>query len=246
MTGFDLDDFPLASYFLGTYLSKCHDETNFPRREIATILDRYEALFESVLNSLSATREQLKARTEFNFDSCDAANLEGGVAILRVVQALRLRGFVDLTLVTPRKGEEGADVTARVKDIRVCVEVKAVTNQSRGRNGLFFEDQLYEKVRMHAEKASRQLAASAKLLNCSVKLVAYVVNWFAPSIYLAQSDYQRIVNKLEKHGAVESLQGIDGVLFITKMGQEFLFLNDVGKQIDIKGTTDKSTLTSAQ
>jgi hypothetical protein len=66
-----------------------------------------------------------------------------------------------------------------------------------------------------------------------VKLLAYVVNWFAESIYLGEPDFQQIVNKLERHGEVESLIGIDGVLFITKMGQQFLFLNEVGKRIDV-------------
>jgi hypothetical protein len=130
MPDIDPHEFPLASYLLGTYLSKCDDETNFPQQEIPAILGRYETLFTSALNALSLTKQQLKARSEFNFDSSDAANLEGGVAILRVTEALRLRGFVDLTLVKPRKGKQGADLTARIKDILVCVEVKAVTKQS--------------------------------------------------------------------------------------------------------------------
>ena len=224
---------PLAWYFLGGYLAKSDDPTNFPYGDLPNILGRYQILFANVLRALGLTKEQLRARTEFTFDSGNAANLEGGIAILRVVEALRLRGFTDLALVTPRMGEQGADVTAIRAGIRVCVEVKAVTKQSRGRGNLFLEDQLYEKVREHAEKASRQLAISAERLSCRVKLIAYVVNWFEQSIYLSEADYQQIVNKLEKHGEVESLNGIDGVLFVTKMGQEFLFLNDIGKQIDV-------------
>lgn len=224
---------PFASYFLSGYLSKREDPTNFPQDDLRAILGRYEILFANVLAVLGLTKEQLRARTEFNFDSGNAANLEGGVAILRTVEALRLRGFTDIALVTPFKGEQGADIIATRAGIRVCLEVKAVTKQSRGRDGLFFEDQLYEKVREHTEKASRQLAISAERLNCRVKLLAYVVNWFDQSIFLGEADYQQIVNKLEKHGEVESLNGVDGVLFVTKMGQEFLFLNDVGKQIDL-------------
>jgi Holliday junction resolvase len=126
-----------------------------------------------------------------------------------------------------------ADITAVRAGIRVCVEVKAVTKQSRGRENLFLEEQLYEKIREHAHKASRQLAISAERLSCRVRPIAYVVNWFEQSIYLSETDYQQIVNKLEKHGEVESLIGIDGILFVTKIGQEFLFLNDIGKQIDV-------------
>ncbi len=40
----------------------------------------------------------LKGRSEFNFDSGDAQNLEGGIAILRVVEALRLKGFPNIRL----------------------------------------------------------------------------------------------------------------------------------------------------
>jgi hypothetical protein len=60
-----------------------------------------------------------------------------------------------------------------------------------------------------------------------------VVNWFDQSIYLDESDYQQIVNRLERHGDVESLRSIDGLLFVTKMGQKFLFLNEVGRMIDV-------------
>jgi hypothetical protein len=229
----DANLYPVASYFLRGYLAKRNDPTNFPQHDLPNILSRYEILFANVLGALDLTKEQLRARTEFNFDSGNAANLEGSVAILRAVEALRLRKFTDLALVAPRKGEQGADITATREGIRVCVEVKAVTKQSRGRGGLFLQDQPYEKVREYAEKASRQLAISAERLNCRVKLLAYVVNWFEQSIYLSEADYQQIVNKLEKHGEVESLNGIDGVLFITKAGQEFLFLNEIGKQIDV-------------
>jgi hypothetical protein len=112
---------------------------------------------------------------------------------------------------------------------RICVEVKAVTKQSSGREGFFFDGQLYEKVREHAEGASRQLAISSKRLSCGVKILAYVVNWLPQSIYLDGADYQRIVDKLERHGEVESLNGVDAVLFITKMGRQFLFQNEAAK-----------------
>ena len=230
----DLTPYPLSSFFLEGYLSKKDDQTNFPADDFYGVLGRYETLFLNVLSVLKLTKEQLKKRSEFNFDSGDAANMEGGIAMLRVVEALRLAGFTDIQLVQPRKGEQGADIVCNKAGISVCLEVKAVTKQSRGRDGLFFEEQLYEKVREHAEKASRQLAASAELLGSEVKLLAYVVNWFDQSIYLDQSDYQRIVDKLERHGEVESLKGVDGVLFVTKMGQRFLFLNEVGKRIDIQ------------
>jgi hypothetical protein len=163
-----------------------------------------------VLNLLGIQKEQLKARSEFNFDSGNAANLEGGIAILRVVEALRLSAFSDIALISPATGEQGADLTCTKAGARVCVEVKAVTKQSRGRAGFFLEAQLYEELRENTEKAARQLAVSAKVLGCEVRLLTYVVNWFDQSIYVDESDYQQIVNRLERHGEVESLKGIDG------------------------------------
>jgi hypothetical protein len=59
-----------------------------------------------------------------------------------------------------------------------------------------------------------------------------VLNWFDQSIYLGQKQYQQIVNRLERDGNQESLKGVDGILFITKMGQRFLFLNERAKVID--------------
>jgi Holliday junction resolvase len=233
MAEIDPDAFPLARFFLSGYLANTIDPTNFPGPDLPTILGRYETLFANALRTLGVAKHELRQRTEFNFDSGDAANLEGGIAILRTSEALRLRGFSDIRLVSPRKGEEGADLVGRKNGAKVCVEVKAVTKQSRARQGLFLEDQLYEKVREHATKAARQLSTSASVLGCKVKMLAYVVNWFDQSIYLDESDYQAVVNKLERHGEVESLLGIDAVLFVTKMGQDFLFLSNASKQLDI-------------
>jgi hypothetical protein len=145
VTEVDMSPFPLTRYFLEGYLAKTDDQTNFPNDRSAEIFGAYETLFTNVLTVLGIKKELLKSRTEFNFDSGNAPNLEGGIAILRVVEALRLRGFSDIALVSPPKGEQGADITALKAGVRVCLQVKAVTKQSRGREGFYFQDQLYEK-----------------------------------------------------------------------------------------------------
>jgi hypothetical protein len=224
--------FPLSHYFFSGYLSKNPDPSNFPLAEIPGVFERNEKLLASALNILGLTREQLKRKSEFNFDSGDAANLEGGIAILRAAELLRLKQFTNISVVSPQKGQQGADLVCVKKGVRVCLEVKAVTKQSRGRDKLFMEEQLYDKVRQHAYKAGKQLQESATVLQCEVRILVYVVNWFTQSIHLGQSDYQQIVDKLERDGDVESLHGIGGVWFITKMGLDFLFLNESGKRID--------------
>jgi hypothetical protein len=45
----------------------------------------------------------LKSKPEFNFDSDGVANLEGGIAILRIVEALRIDNFLRIALIKPNK-----------------------------------------------------------------------------------------------------------------------------------------------
>ncbi len=228
----DLSAYPLCSYFLSGYLSKKEDPTNFSPDEFPALFERYENLFKSVLHVLGLTKEALKGKSEFNFDSGDAANLESGIAMLRVVEALRLDKFLNIALVKPKKGTPGADLIGEKNGQKVCWEVKAITKQSSGRSALCLKDQLYEKILENISKARTQLDATARELQCRVKIFVCVVNWFEQSIYLSQDDYQGIVNRLEGDRDQESLKGVDGVLFITKMGQPFLFLNERGKCID--------------
>ena len=69
-------------------------------------------------------------------------------------------------------------------------------------------------------------------MQCEIAIFACVVNWFEQSIYLTQDDYQDVVNRLEQDQEQESLTDVDGVLFVTKLGQQFWFLNENGKRID--------------
>jgi hypothetical protein len=228
----DLDSYPFCRYFLSWYLSKREDSRNFPPEQFPELFGRYEKIFQSALDTLGLKREDLRNRSEFRFDSGDAANLEGGIAILRVIEALRLEKFVDIALVKNNKGSHGADITCAKENQKICLEVKAITKQSSGRAGLFLEDQLYEKILENLSKARMQLEATASELKCSLKLFACVLNWFDQSIYLGQSQYQQIVNRLEREQDQESLTGVDGVFFVTKMGQRFLFLSERAKVID--------------
>lgn len=232
MADTDLSAHPFCSYLLSGYLSKREDPTNFPPDEGPALWDRYETLFESALQVLALSKDALKKRPEFNFDSGEAANLESGIAMLRVVLALQAEKFLNVTLVTPRKNARGADLTCERNGQKVCLEVKAITKQSSGRSGLFFENQLYEKILENISKARAQLETTAKELQCTMRIFVCVVNWFAQSVYLNRQDYQKIVNRLERDGEQRHLAGVDGVLFVTKMGQQFLFLNEPGKITD--------------
>ena len=227
--------FPLSAYFLSGYLSKREDETNFPKDGGTALFERYERLFALGIAALGVSKEQLRNRSEFNFDSGDAANMEGGLGMLRVAQLLHLNEFTNITLVNPGKRLQGADLVATKNEITVCVEVKTITKQSHGRGGFFFDDQLYEKVREFATKAATQLKTSAEALHCEVTLLACVVNWFDQTIYLTLADYQRIVNRLELDGYVRSTDGIDVVWFVMKFGNEYAFLNENGKRIEPLG-----------
>jgi hypothetical protein len=227
----DFNAYPLFSYFLSGYLSKSmKDDLNFPPDQ-PCIFDQYEQLFHSVLQVLDLTKEALRSRPEFNFDSGDAKNLESGIAMLRVVDALRLEKFLNIALLKPSKNAPGADISCERNGRKVCVEVKTITKQSHGRPKCFFEDQMYEKMLESLPKARKQLEATARKLRITVKIFACVVNWLAQSTYLDQDHYQGIVNKLERNQDCESLKGVEGVFFITGRGQQHLFLNERGHRI---------------
>jgi len=227
----DLSGYPLFMYFLSGYLSRSrNDDLNFPPGE-PRIFALYEQLFQSALEALSLTKEDLRRKQGLNFDDRDAKNLEGGIAMLRVVNALALERFRNIVLLKPPKNAPGADIVCERNGQRVCLEVKAITKQSRGHRGCFLEDQLYKKIVDTLPHARKQLQATAKELHIPVKIFACVVNWFAQSICLTQGNYQRIVNKLERHQDCESLKGVEGVFFVTKMGQQHLFLNERGHRL---------------
>lgn len=230
MLPIDVRVYPLCSYLLSGYLSKHDDPINFPDQ--CEVLLRYEEVFSSALTALAISAKQLKHKSEFNFDSGDPANLEAGIATLRIVSLMHLKGFSKITLISPVKGKKGADIIAHRCGCKTCFEVKAITKQSAGRAGEFFADQLYTKMLESAFTAAAQLRESAMALECNVKILSYVVNWFAQSIYLGERDFQKIVNKLERDGGGGSLKDVDGVWLLTQSGQDFLFLNETGKRID--------------
>ena len=234
----DLSAFPLCADFLSGYLQKGADPENFPEDQYPEIFGRYEAIFKDSMAVLGLTKEALKKRTEFNFDSGSPQNLEGGIAILRAAVLLNRSGFTDIALVNPPKNEQGADLLARRNGYRACFEVKAITKKSLPREGEFLEDQLYLKVTEFAQGAARQLAATASREECAVKILICVLNWFEQSIYLTPQDYQYVVNKLESYKLEDydeqrHLAGIDGVWFQPKFGNYVPpYLNDTGKLID--------------
>jgi hypothetical protein len=174
----------------------------------------------------------LRAKPEFNFDSGDISKLEAGIAILRVANALHLRGRTKMTLIKPPKNEGAADLVSEKGGKRICFAVKALTEQSTGGEHKFLEDQLYDKIFDLTGKAKKQLAASAAQLKCDLQIVVFVVNWFSQSIYLVESDYQRLVNRLKEQQEHTLLSGINGVLFVTSAGVQFAFIDDQAKVVN--------------
>ncbi len=217
-----LNDSPLSKYFLSGYVSRTEDPSNFPPNQLPEVIQRYESIFADSLKILGLPKESLRARPEFKFDSGDPANLEAGIAVLRVVCTLESEGFASITLVRPGK-EGGADIACQIKGYKVCCEVKTITKQSRASRGYGFEDELYEKVNESIGKARSQLDFTARELGCSAKLLACVMNWKLHTLYLEPDNYYRIVKRLEHDG---SLNGIDGVLFVNSGGGKFMFLTE--------------------
>ena len=65
--------YPLCVYFLLGYLkTNPNDAENFPPDQFPDGFFRYEAVFHDALFHLKMTKEDLRARQEFNVDSGDA------------------------------------------------------------------------------------------------------------------------------------------------------------------------------
>ncbi|MFZ1011624.1 MAG: hypothetical protein WAN65_32610 [Candidatus Sulfotelmatobacter sp.] len=222
------DSHPLCHYFLSEYLTQRQDQENFPPDEGSAVFDRYESIFQRALDTLQFSKEKLKSRPEFNFGKADPGNLESGIAVLRAVEALRSQGFLNITLLKP----PGADISCEKNGRKVCCEVKAITKASVPKKDCFFADQVYEKVLENIGHARQQLAVTAKNLQCTVTMFICVSNWFHQAIFLGEQDYQYVVNRLEKDklegqdNYMESLNGVDVVLFVTKDGDIYSFVKD--------------------
>jgi hypothetical protein len=227
------DNYPLCVFFLSRYLQRQpHDALNFPLDQFPDGFIRYETLFHDALFHLTITKEGLKAKGEFNFDSGDPNNLESALGVLRAAIHLGQAKFSKIALIKSKKGMRGADLTAEKNGFKVCFEVKTITKRSTGKKNLFLADKLFEKIKEGITSARDQLASSEKELQCDLTIYVCVVNWFEQTIYLNQSDFQQIVDKLEKNEEEESLQGVDGVWFILKSGHLQAFLNDEARVLD--------------
>jgi hypothetical protein len=223
----DPESHPLCQLLLSEYLADHDDLTNFPPGEVPALFDRYEQIFQSALDTLRMSPEQLKGKPEFDFAHTDPGNFEGAIAVLRAVEALRLQGFSNIALLKP----PGADLVCEKNGCKVCCEIKAITKASTPRKGLFFEDQVHAKVMENIGHARKQLEATAAKLGCATMFVC-VSSWFDQAIHLSEQNYQNIVDRLEKdklegeNNYLESLKGIDAVFFATKVGQVFWFVNE--------------------
>ena len=240
----DLKPFPLCEYFLSEYVANRADPTNFPPAESPRVLEQYEQVFRSALDALGLSKEALKKRSEFQFGRATPQNLEGGIAMLRAVSALRLQQFSEISLLPP----PGADLKCERDGRTVCCEVKSITKQSSARDGFYFADQLYEKILENIAHARDQLTSTAAKLGGAVTMFVCVSNWFDQAIYLDQQDYQYIVNRLEKDklegddNYMESLKGIDSVFFVTKLGQVFWFVSDQLKASGFGGSIKQTAI----
>jgi hypothetical protein len=93
------------------------------------VFQRHERVFEDALQVLGITKEALRKRPEFNFDSGDVSSLESAIAILRVVVCLHRNGFTHIALIKAGP-TTGADITCEKNGAKLCCEVKAITGHS--------------------------------------------------------------------------------------------------------------------
>ena len=110
---------PLPDIFSRSTLANREDPTNFPPDQCPGILERYEEIFRSALDTLKLTKRAEK-QIGVSARSCGtepSANLESAIAV-RTVEALRLQQFSAIRLRTLQAPSRVRAETA----VRVCCE----------------------------------------------------------------------------------------------------------------------------
>jgi hypothetical protein len=178
-------------------------------------MGRLEELFGGTMKIFSLSKEELKAKAEFNFDVYDMKGFESIRAVFRISRALSEVGFREFAFL---RGKGLADLKATRDDQRWFIEVKALVLQTRqkefnvnGATETFGVDRFQpescnveeyvERVsRLIAgnpiEKARQQLLDTVKKEGEAKKMVGLVVNLFAGGFFLDAENLERVYDRL--------------------------------------------------
>ena len=206
-------------------------------------MGRLEEFFAKTMVTFGLSKEELKAKADFNFGVYDMKGFESVRGVFRLANALSENGFTQFVFL---KGKGLADLKAVKNAQEWLIEVKTLVLQTKPHqfktNGPIevlpvdkfqpknnrIEDYV-EKVSMQiagnlVEKARQQLIDTVKKEGEAKKMIALVVNLFAADLFLDAENihavYARLRGQFPKWEK-NYLADVDGVAFLTS--QLYLF-----------------------
>jgi hypothetical protein len=200
-------------------------------------MNRLEEIFARTIKTFGTSKEELKAKAEFNFDVYDMKGFESVRAVFRLANALSEVGFTKFEFL---KGKGLADLAATWDGQRWFIEVKTLVLQTKPKE--FAVDGTTETLEVdkfqpescssteYAERVSKQVAgnligkARQQLLDTvekhgdAKKMVGLVLNLFAADLLLDADNLCQIDARLRgKFTGWEKnyLTDVDALAFLT-------------------------------
>lgn len=206
-------------------------------------MGRLEELFARTMKTFGLSKEELKAKAEFNFDVYDMKGFESVRAVFRLAYALSEVGFTQFALL---EGKGLSDLTAMKDGQRWFIEVKVLVLQTKpqefevnGTTEILRVDKFQPKtcsIAEYVERVSRQIAGNpiekarqqlietVKKQGEAKKMVGLVLNLFAGDFFLDAENLGQVYDRLRgKWTSWEKnyLADLDALAFLTS--QLYLF-----------------------
>jgi hypothetical protein len=195
-----------------------------------------EDLFDQTMKTFRLEKEQLKTKSEFNFDTYDQRGFESVRGVFRFSNAAAEKGFTDFAFVA---GEGLADLEAKKDGERWFIEVKTLVVQLKERTinvgsgtEVLVVDKFQpdsNKISDYVEIVSRQIAANlvgkarnqlsntVKQKGEAKKMIALVINLFGADflgVENLKAIHARLGGRLEGW-ELDYLEGVDALAFLT-------------------------------
>jgi hypothetical protein len=251
----NLAKYALCDFFLQKCVASMHDnqiEEDLAKEPDLSLLQHFdkpdqmkllEDLFARAMTTFDLSKEELKAKANFNFDVYDMTGFESTRAVFRLANDLSGVGFAKFSFLI---GKGLADLTAMQDGQRWFIEVKTLVLQTKAKefdlNGTAetFEIDKFQpancSIEEYVEKVSKQIAgnliekARQQLLDTiekegqAKKMVGLVVNLLAADLFLDAENLNQVYARLSGNfpkWEKNYLADLDALAFLT--GQIYVF-----------------------
>ena len=245
----DLAKYPLCNFFLRACVERMSNkeiEDDLAEEPDLSLLGHFDKpdqmgglqeLFVRTMKTFGLSKEELKAKSEFNFDVYDMEGFESVRAVFRVANALSEEGFTQFRFLG---GTGLADLGAATNGQQWFIEVKTVVLQTKpqviefgGKSETLIVDKFQPGSRNiaeyvetvskliagnHIQIARRQLLNTVKQLGAAKKMAAIAVNLFAAPFFLDCENLEEVVARLRGKRSgweLDYLSDIDVLAFLT-------------------------------